>query len=159
MDYGETVKKIIYPLAILFIFIILERQISFTTLVHEFGHSFVCVLFGGKVSEIRIEKIGGEIICTMPMSTLIRAFVFLHIAGILAELALALTFLSIRYTSHIGGYLFLLIGFKWFYGVYDFDLIIFPFLLTFPVKFSIFILSNIIFPISIYITLKSWIEL
>ena len=156
MDYVEKIKKLIFPLLIFFIFVIFDYFTGFMIVVHELGHATTCNLFGGSILDIEAERTGGKVQCYFGKSVEAYKLVIFYLAGMLAELIVALIFLAIPYTSHIGGYLTFMIGWSWFFGSYAKDFEIIPFLQIFPVRFSVFVLSAVVYIISIFIAFKSW---
>ncbi|RLI99260.1 MAG: hypothetical protein DRP06_03810 [Candidatus Aenigmatarchaeota archaeon] len=156
MDYGEKIKVILLPAIIFVVFVLLDYLIGLTVIVHEFGHAFTCNLIGGKILNLEAERTGGKVECYFGREIESYKLVIFYLAGILAELTLALIFLAIPYTSHIGGYLTFMIGWSWFFGSYAKDFEIIPFLLIFPVRFLVLVLSVVVYIISWIITFRYW---
>lgn len=141
-DFSEYITVLIIAL-LLFAFWVLT---PINTLIHETGHSFVCLQQGGDYVQGNVED-GHRTTCKDINWSGVDVFWFL-IAGVLAEVLLGLFLFSLPIASPLGA--MMLIGVNWslISGNYAFDLSqiveIFPFFSIFQmpvVQYGLLIVS------------------
>ena len=153
MSEINTEKATILTIFSLLFFFLYSSWVHFA--VHEFGHYIVGTLLGGNCT-IRIEEEAHVTTCYFEKITKSGLFLF-SIAGIAAEILLAILFFSVPEFAMMGGSIFLDMGFRNLMDVYEKDLIdaglvVFA---KYPMNLLVFATSIIIYIWSIIVMLSS----
>lgn len=153
MSEINTEKATILTIFSLLFFFLYSSWVHFA--VHEFGHYIVGTLLGGNCT-IRIEEEAHVTTCYFEKITKSGLFLF-SIAGIAAEILLAILFFSVPEFAMMGGSIFLDMGFRNLMDVYEKDLIdaglvVFA---KYPMNLLVFAVSIIIYIWSIIVMLSS----
>jgi hypothetical protein len=149
-------EKILYPLILALVFTLILIS-DFPIRLHELGHSIGCMLAGGEIKQIVINKTSGYIICDIKDPSHWQKFL-IYASGVYAEILFASVLLAIPYTSALGGMVLSRVGFLFYKGVYSSDMqaLGLKFLTEYPWGLLIWLITTIVFLVSAYIYGKSW---
>ena len=126
-------------------------------LIHEGGHSLICKIQGGVVTNFYSGIWSGKVTCSSPEWNKLQKFMF-YSGGVGAELIVATFFLLCPYLSIVGGTMYVAIAFYLYSGAYNHDLELlveevspkFSLLLQKDIQVTLLILGGCILTLSLY---------